>query len=245
MSITKEYMFDLQQEEMEQWIKEHLGDEDADEETPGWDTLVQEWSYMQESLQEDHESLQWYDSHSYSDLHRSFQFQIHNLRDLTYLQVAISHEETFYKMTYAHAVTLMESFLADSVRSLILSDDKYFQNAICKVEDLKDIKYSLRDIVKQQDGARGFAIKELSGVMYHNIPKVREILKSVLGQPIFIDISDVCRITTLRHDIVHRDGKTTDGTLIKVDKEIALEAIAGVELFVDKLASEISRITNA
>ena len=244
MSVIKEYMFELQQEEMYQWIREHLDDDEADEETPGWDELAQDWSYLQESLQEEHKSLQWYTSHSYSDLHRSFQFQIHNLRDLTGLQVAISHEETFYKMSYAHAVTLMESFLADSVRTLILSDDKYFKNAIIQVEDLKDIKYSLKDIAKQQDGARGFVIKLLSGMMYHNIPKVREILKSILDQPISVNISDVCRITNLRHDIVHRDGKTTDGSLIKVDKEIALEAIKSVETFVEKVASEISLATN-
>ncbi|NMH64592.1 hypothetical protein [Shewanella salipaludis] len=244
MGSIKEYMFDLQEEEMTQWIREHLDDDEADEETPGWDDLTQEWSFMQESLQEEHEYIQWYTSHSYSELHRSFQFQIHNLRDLTDLQVAVSHEETFYKMAYAHAVTLMESFLADSIRSLIISDDKYFQNAITKVEDLKDIKYTLKDIAKQPDGARGFAIKELSGVMYHNIPKVREILKSILGQSISIDISDVCKITTLRHDIVHRDGKTTDGNLIKVDKDIALEAIDAVEVFVEKVASEINRVTN-
>lgn len=238
-------MFYPQEEGMSEWIREHLEDDEADEETPGWDELAQEWSYMQESLQDEHESLQWYTSHSYSDLHRSFQFQIHNLCDLIDLQIAVSHEETFYKMSYAHAVTLMESFLADSVRSLIISDEKYFQNAITKVEDLKDIKYSLKDIAKQQDGARGFAVKELSGVMYHNIPKVREILKSILGQSINLDISAVCKITTLRHDIVHRDGKTTDGNLIKVDKDIALEAIAAIEVFVESVASEISRVTKA
>ncbi|MBQ1782167.1 MAG: hypothetical protein II007_00780 [Gammaproteobacteria bacterium] len=245
MSSIKEYLFDLQQEEMQQWIREHLDDEEADEDTPGWDELVQEWSYIQESRQDEHESLQWYISHSHSDLHRSFQFKIRNLRDLTDLQVSISHEETFYKMSYAHAVTLMESFLADTVRSLILSDDKYFQNAISKVEVLKDNKYTLKEITKQQDGARGFAIKELSGVMYHNVPKVREILKSILGESISVDMSDVCRITTLRYDIVHRDGKTTDGDLIKVDKDIALEAIAAVEIFVEKVAAEISRVQNA
>lgn len=237
-------MFDLRYGEMCQWIREHMDDEDADEDTPGWDDLVQEWTYMQESLEEQHESMQWYSLTSYSDLHRSFQYQIQNLRDLASLQVAIPHEETFYKMTYAYAVTLMESFLADSIRSLILSEESYFKNSIKKVEDLKDKKYTLEDISKEKDGAKGFAIKELSSVMYHNIPKVKEILRAILDSNISLDISSVCKITTLRHDIVHRDGKKTDGSVITVDKDIALEAVSSIEKFVEQVASEIHRVTN-
>ncbi|HGS4726174.1 TPA: hypothetical protein ACMDQ7_003419 [Vibrio cholerae] len=245
MSTIKEYMFDLQEAEMHQWIREHLDDEEADEETPGWHELAQEWGYLQESEQEQSEFFEWYIAHSYSDIHRTFQYQIHKLRDLIEMQVAVFHEETFYKMSYAHAVTLMESFLADTVRSLILTDETYFMNAIHKVETLKESKYTLVEIAKQPDGAKGFAIAELSKIMYHNIPKVREILKAILGKKITVDISNVCRITELRHDIVHRDGKTTDGTLIKVDKDIALETINLIEQFVENVASEVSRVSNA
>ncbi|MGT0149258.1 hypothetical protein ACT691_04245 [Vibrio metschnikovii] len=35
-------MFDLQEAEMHQWIREHLDDEEADEETPGWHELAQD-----------------------------------------------------------------------------------------------------------------------------------------------------------------------------------------------------------
>ncbi|MEZ8468519.1 hypothetical protein AB6D20_025990 [Vibrio splendidus] len=162
MSSVKEYMFELQEAEMHQWIREHLDDEDADEETPGWHDLALEWGYLQDHEQEQSDFFDWYTAHSYSEIHRTFQYQIHKLRDLIEMQVAVFHEETFYKMAYAHAVTLMESFLADTVRSLILSNETYFINAIHKVETLKESKYTLAEIAKQPDGAKGFAIKELS-----------------------------------------------------------------------------------
>ncbi|OZS42293.1 hypothetical protein [Photobacterium sanguinicancri] len=245
MSSTTDYILGLQEEEMRIWICEHLDDEDADEETPGWDELAQEWAYMQASQEEPVEFFDWYVSHSYSDIQRTFHFQIHKLRDLMDMQVAVFHEETFYKMSYAHAVTLMESFLADTVRSLILADNKYFINAINKVEALKECKFTISEIAKQKDGAQGFAITELSKIMYHNIPKVREILKAILGKSLSIDISNVCRITSLRHDIVHRDGKTTDGKLIKVDREITMEAIGHIEAFVNNVSEEIHNHQNA
>ena len=245
MTTIKDYMFDIQYDDMSQWIREHLDDEDADEDTPGWDDLVQEWSLNHEDFREEREPIEWYATHSYSDLHRSFLFQIHNLKDLINLQVAIPHEETFYKMSYAHAVTLMESFLYDSVCTLILSNDDYFKNAICEVNELKKAKFSIKEIVSKKEGAKGFAIGVLSKLMYHNTEKVREVLRAILGSALTLDIADIEKTTLLRHDIVHRDGKTIDGKLIKVDKDIALEAIAYVEAFVENVASEISRLANA
>lgn len=245
MSSTTEYILGLQEEEMRAWICEHLEDEDADEETPGWDDLAQEWSYMQASYEDEIQQNEWYISHSYSDIHNTFQSQIHKLKDLFDIPVATFHEETFYKMAYGHAVTLMESFLADTVRSLIITNDDYFTNAINNVDCLKKAKFSIVDIAKQKDGAKGFAVAELSKVMYHNVCKVKEILNAIIGKKIQVNITDVSTITTLRHDIVHRDGKTTDGKLIKVDREIVIDTINSIEEFVNTISSQLDSHKNA
>lgn len=245
MSTTTKYIIDLQEEEMRSWICEHLEVEDADEDTPGWDDLALEWSYMQSNYEEYYEQNNWYVSHSYSEIHRTFQFQLQNLKELVDTSVATIHEETFYKMVYGHAVTLMESFLADTVRSLIIKNDNYFLNAISNVDCLKKEKFSLLEITKQKDGAKGFAITELSKVMYHNVSKVRNILSAIVGKKIIVDIATVSTITNLRHDIVHRDGKTTDGKLIKVDREIVMKAIDSIECFVNTVSAQLDSHNNA
>lgn len=244
MSSTTEYILDLQAEEMRNWICEHLED-DADEDTPGWDELALEYSYMQANYDEEAQYNKWYVSHSYSDIHNTFQFQVNGLKDLLDMTVATFHEDTFYKMAYGHAVTLMESFLADTVRSLIITSDKYFANAISNVHCLKNAKFSISDIVKQKDGAKGFAITELSKVMYHNVSKVKDILDAVIDKKIQVDITEVSKITLLRHDIVHRDGKTTDGKLIKVDREIVIEVIDSIEQFVNTISAQLESHKNA
>ncbi|MCP3130060.1 hypothetical protein [Shewanella sp. KJ2020] len=239
MSSIKEYLFDYDLEEMRRWICEELDDEYADEDTPGWESLAEEWSNMHASNEAITEFFDWYKQHAHSEIHQTFHLQISKLKDLLEMTLPTYNEDTFYKMTYAYAVTLMESFLADTIRSLIITDDRYFFNAINNVDTLKDCKFTISEIAKQTDGARGFAVTELSKLMYHNIPKIREVLKAVLGRDIKIDISQVCTITALRHDIVHRDGKKTDGQLIIVDKEIAKDTVLQIEEFVNSLAKKI------
>ena len=163
---------------------------------------------------------------------------MNNLKELLMI-IQIYHEPTFYKMNYAYAVTLMETFLADTTISLVLSKDKYLINAITKVEDLKKLKCSLIDILNK-DGVKGIVIDKLSEILYHNIPKVKIILEGILGKRLDVDISNLTQITLLRHDIVHRDGKTTDGHRIKVDKEIAIETIKTIENFVESIAYQVS-----
>jgi hypothetical protein len=245
MSSIKEYMFDIRHEEMRQWICEELNDDEADEDNPDWAELEEEWHNMQASNEEPAEFFDWYKRHAHSDIHQTFHLQISKLKDLLHMALPDFNEETFYKMTYAYAVTLMESFLADTVRSLIITDEKYFLNAINKVDGIKACKFTISQIAKNKDGAKGFAISELSKLMYHNIEKVMAVLKAILGRDMNIDISKVCAITSLRHDIVHRDGKKTDGQLIMVDKEIAEETILHIEEFVNSIAEQIYAPKNA
>ena len=239
MSSTTDHFFEVKEQQRRDWICTQLEDYDADEDTPGWDDFAQDWQHMQDFRSEQEQELGWYELHSYSDIHQNFNHEIQNLKDLLEAPISAHHEETFYKMIYAHAVTLMESFLSDSVRSLILSDERYFVNAIKKVDDLKNCKFSITEIAQKSDGAKGFAVTELAKVMFHNIPKVKRILQLILNKKVLVDISEVTEITSFRHDIVHRDGKSIEGDILRVDKDVAMDAIAKIGVFVTSIAEVI------
>lgn len=239
MGVVKEYWFQVQEEERERWIREHLDDEDADEYTEGWDEVAEEYAMMLEG-QEFEAEYQWFKNQSHSELHEIFINEIVKLKELISTQVAIQHEQTFLKMIYAHSVTLLESFLSDTVKSLIITNNEYFENAIRKVDDLKKSKFNLSEISSQTDGAVGLAVKTLSTVLYHNIPKVSQILDAILDCKLSLEIDKVGYITSVRHDIVHRNGKTTEGDLIEIDVDITKQAIAEIEEFVENLQLKIN-----
>lgn len=248
MSSIKEHWFDVQEQEKHEWIRQHLYEEDADEETEGWEDLANEYDLLQESLREKAEfeaELGWYDETSYSELHEHFLNEIHDLKVILDSKINILHQEAMYKMIYAHSVALLESFLGDTLKTLISSNEAIFENAINKIEELTKAKFELKDIAKQKDGAKGLAIKELSKVLYHNIPKVKRLYECSLDQNLNIDISEIDKITKIRHDIVHRNGKSIDGKLVFLDAEIVNQTISQIKEFASSLQLAINQKTNS
>ena len=86
-----------------------------------------------------------------------------------------------------------------------------------------------------------FVHKQLSGILYNNIPKVIRIFETVLDRRVGIDMAEVDAISRIRHDIVHRNGKTKDGEPIIIDEKHLLEAIATIEKFAADLQLMINK----
>ena len=246
MSSIKNYLFDVQEAESEKWIRERLTDENSDENSTEWLELEQEHSDYLEYLAdqaEAEEELKWLKDNGTSILHKNF---LSNLRELEEFVAGLSADESInmiYKMSYAHAVTLLESFLVDTLKSLVSEHDKLFNNAIANVDELKKARYSLKELANNKLCARSLAIMKLSGITYHNMPKAIKTYGDVLGTPFDIDINKVIEITKVRHDIVHRNGKTRTGENIHI-KEIDLEQMfVSVKIFSEQLQQQINEKT--
>lgn len=83
-------------------------------------------------------------------------------------------------------------------------------------------------------------MKSVSEVLYHNIPNVVEMYEQVLGTKLDIDISKIIKVTKLRHDIVHRNGKTIDGNKISLKAEDFTQAIDDIKEFSNILQAAIN-----
>lgn len=238
MGGMSEWHIQMQEEKLTEWIQERLGDPDADESTSGWVEAERDYQLMQEAIAEEayqayKEELDWFYGHAYSDLHHGFQIKLDKLLKLSHdTSPTLVDTDLHYKMTYGYAVTLMESFLSDSVKSLITKNDFCFERSLNEVDEVKKAKFSLSNVHQHPGGIKGMVLDILSEVLYHNIPKVIRILESITNKRMDIDQSKVTKIVSLRHDIVHRDGKTTTGETIDISQEDLVEAISEIKKFV-------------
>ena len=73
--------------------------------------------------------------------------------------------------------------------------------------------------------------KTLNGLLYHNLPKIREIYKQVLDVE-FGDFGVLNGAIEIRHDIVHRNGKDKDGIMHNITKEEVLKIAEHVNDFI-------------
>lgn len=240
MGALKEYFLEVQ-DEKDEWIREQLADPEADDTTPGWFDYESKFYDMKfsETTQSD---IAWYSSQTNKSLFEKLQDDLNLLREIISPGItAVGFELPLHKMVYAHSVTLLESFLADSVKSLILSSDRYMERALRHVDPLKkpQLTISLLDVWSHPQGVHGIVLQKLSEVLYHNIPKVKQIIEALLDHKLDIDISKVNQITLIRHDIAHRNGKTQEGDDLVIDLDLVENAIEDIEHFAASIHREL------
>jgi hypothetical protein len=242
VSSTKDYLFQVLADRADKWIRERLIDKDADEESEEYQELERNYFDLQEYLANQAEfeaELEWLRNTGSSILHKSFIDQLSVLKNIV-KSTGSDGKYIIYKMSYAYAVTLLESYLGDTAKSLVSESDQYFKNAISNVDELKKAKYSLEFLADSKIDAIGLAIKELSQILYHNIPKVKCVFEGILATQLDIDIGHLNKITAIRHDIAHRNGQTTEGVPISITSEVVLEMIKEIENFANVLQRQIN-----
>ncbi|MCD1598215.1 hypothetical protein [Rheinheimera aquimaris] len=245
MGRMSDLMIDMANESADDWINERLEDKNADEDSEEYRYWADQYYALQEHLHGQAElefELKWLKEHGSSEIHKIFIEELHELKKIIGTRGSVNKPYLILRMAYSYAVTLLETFLSDSIKSLVTSDDKFFKNAL-KVDELSKAKYSLEFLALNEMNAKGLAVKELSSILYHNIPKVIRTYEAVLGKRLNIDMSQVDVITKIRHDIVHRNGKTKDGTLVHIDEEKILASIESIEIFAKELQLVINKNT--
>lgn len=110
-----------------------------------------------------------------------------------------------YKLLYANAITNLETYLGDTLKKYVLTNEKYLRKYAEKYppfakEKLFDDMHVLREKVTDS----------LNGLLYHNLWKQKGIYKAVLDVDFGI-IEDLSKAINIRHDIVHRNGKDKNG----------------------------------
>jgi hypothetical protein len=241
MGQVKKYA--MQQEENDefyQWLEDNLyGDleEDSDE----WLEAVDEYNCENNEMENlDREMFErnQYEYYLYLTLTKANDIFIKDISELKKMLSNIPEayaNSTFYKMVYAHTITIFEVYLEDTVKSLIMTNDTFLRNAINNVEPFKKKAIMLKNISLEPDGIKNYVLNQLSENLFHNVSKVAIILDGVIGQRLDLDISDAAKIVSVRHDVVHRNGKDKEGKTIEIDKSKVECDLAIIERFVETL----------
>lgn len=249
MGMAKREWMEYQElEPMYDWIEENYGDDAGEEGSEEWNKAVAAYEEHCEEVMLEEARLAQQDEFDYyifmtlKDADSIFDRDIKELRHMLLSNTATQNNHTLLKMIIAHSVTVLEVYLEDITKSLITSNDKYLSNTIKNVRPFSDTPFKLSELSFDKDGIRKFVLGKLSENLYHDIPKVVNIIGGVIGRKIKIQIDDVCRSTKIRHDIVHRNGRDTEGEQIDISHALALDILQAIESFVNQLHIELSTL---
>ena len=191
----------------------------------------------QANLIEVEKEVNWSRKHEHTSIYNEFCGQ---LTYIVYSQPGLKGgEEIHLKMCFSYAVTLMESCLSEMLKSVTMRHEQFKRNAMSEVTELKNATVNLSDLFDKEpkELIDNEIIKYLSYILYHNLKKVKNVYKQILGKDIsaidgelFKKISD---LTAVRHDIVHRNGKKATGELIEITPDVVDSCIQNISNFVD------------
>ncbi|MEL0633362.1 hypothetical protein V6237_11325 [Pseudoalteromonas carrageenovora] len=241
MSSIKEFLFEEQKKQAEKWIRERLSDQDLTVKSDEWQSLLIEYSAYQDHLNDEYEwvsEIKWLKENGSDDIYQNFMTELTNVKELaknSLSQPIPLDENLIIKMCYSYSVTLLEAFLGDTIKALISENNVYLNNAIERLEQIRNTKYSLFDLSKSGMDLSGLVIKCVSEVLFHKIDKAMEMYEKVLGCKINIDTTKVKLIINIRHDIVHRNGYTKDNEVINILPHDLYQAINDINYLANQL----------
>jgi hypothetical protein len=144
--------------------------------------------------------------------------------------------QPLWRQQYTSVFSAMEAYLFDFFYSTIQADKELFRKFVKVNKEFENTKVRLADIFEQHEKLDQTVREHLSGLLWHNLPRIAPLYKLVLG--IEFDkklLGKLSKAVLTRHDIVHRNGKKTDGTMVVLSKEQVIELIAWVRDFVQQI----------
>jgi hypothetical protein len=183
---------------------------------------------------------------SNADFLKTFAKSIAVLRRLAKRQVPsqLNLQQPFYRMLYSSAITSMESYLSDAFFQKIINNEELIDRLLITAPEFKEKKYAIADLVEWKAQTRKKVSEYLLDMVWHNLPKVEALYKNVLDVSFQKDIGSIHKAIAIRHDLVHRNGRTKTGTFHKFSYSDIESLFATLEQFVQHIDDQIRKYSN-
>lgn len=174
------------------------------------------------------------------EVYMTFTNSMKNITELNGIRLADSKalQKQMAYMLYANVITSLETYLCDRFISLVQGNKGNLRAFIENFNDYGQEKFFLAELFKVHEGIEAKAIESMKSVLYHNLPKVSGMYRDTFGIdfPVF---TEVFKSVLIRHDLVHRAGKTKAGDFHNLTTESVETIVSECSNFVEQLEREL------
>jgi len=160
-------------------------------------------------------------------------------------------KEYYYRLIYANVIASMEAYLSKTIITLVINNKGLFWNFVQKF-NWNNEKIDISQIKQAYDEMDIKVQTALAEILYHNLPKVKNIYKDILNIKILEDRDEMtylCKAVEIRHDIVHRNGRKNVRINVQNNADeyhnIQLEQVEELIASVDNLVRSIEDQINS
>ena len=217
-----ERMEDEAFEERAAWIREQLGDEEADEDTEGWDRLSEEYDLLHPGMHSIYDDDWEVQGKSHFEI---FSENVEASLQILKSPVPVVAKKNLLVMLHAHVVTAIEAYLSATFIEAALRTEDFMRRLVETDPEFARRKFTIQEIFTKRDTLKDDLRQYLKSLIFHDIAKVEKMYKSVLDID-FGEVDWLFKAVALRHDCVHRAGYDKDGSEVPLSEE-SISELAG------------------
>ncbi|MCF6244929.1 MAG: winged helix-turn-helix domain-containing protein [Sulfurovum sp.] len=175
----------------------------------------------------------------FSEFNRS----IENIKELAEITITNnSLQPHYFNMLYSSVITSLETYLSDALKFNLANNEEFLIKFVETFQDFKNVKCDFNDIFNLCNSIESIVEEGLRSFLYHNLPKIQGIYKATFDIK-FLSISELMQSISIRHDLVHRNGKDKNGTLHNITKDNVLELCNKTLSFVQNIEEQFNTLT--
>ncbi|MCK5029407.1 MAG: hypothetical protein KAR57_07230 [Bacteroidales bacterium] len=169
----------------------------------------------------------------------SFNKELKNLKELSQLQNKDDKlKKILNRQIFIAIIGSMETFLSETFLKLVFEEEKYFQSFVETHPEYGSRKFSLREIFVQQKQLEPNVKKTILDTIFHNLSPVSNMFRATF-EINFPKIDKMSKHVIVRHDLVHRNGKTKNGTESEIDDNLIDTLIKDTKEFIEEICKEL------
>lgn len=141
------------------------------------------------------------------------------------MEVEAKHEQCFLRLLFVNVITSVEAYLSDLFITAIASDKNLLRRFVETNPDFASEKVALSRLFTTFEEIEQTVRSHLVQLAWHNFARVKPMFQSTLHVSFPNDLGNLLKAVLVRHDIVHRNGRKTDGSAHDITKEDVKELI--------------------
>lgn len=196
---------------------------------------------------------EWAPIHTETDYDEYFSFEVESeglpyqqflqcLSEIDSLNTAAlgaEHKVLLRQLLYSHLIAALETYLSDTMSYWIKTDENVFKRFVSNCSEFKKEKLSLSTIFDRLEALRAQVEQHIQKTVWHRLDRVMPLFSSSLDieRP---EIQQLMSYIVIRHDIVHRGGKTKEGSHVEITLDKLSELRQCIATFVEKIEGELT-----
>lgn len=227
-------------DELESNFSGIVPDDVLDELANELETNCSEWAPVR-SLSDYDEDLAEYIS-QITDFYHNFTSAILDIENLLEREIHGRASITLYRLLYVNVITALETYLSDAFISTVSNSKEFIRKFVETTPEFQAEKLALSEIFDAIDGIESRALSYMVELVWHQLHRVKQMYRDTLGIQFPNDLGVLFRAILVRHDIVHRNGKTKSNEDIYIDPPQIRDLISAAEGLAQSIDQQLSSI---